>query len=615
MRRKAICLATVLGALFAPTLVPAAAHAEIVPIIFPVSGGASYSNDYGAPRSGGRTHGGNDLFAPKLRHLVAAENGYINWWQKNQGNAGNMLELVGESGYRYWYIHVNNDNPGTDDGAGGDRWAWAPGIEPDAPVRAGQFLAYLGDSGNAEGTSSHLHFEIHYPDGTRFNPYDSLRSATHWEEPDPTGGFAFHEYLTIQNPGSQTATIAPKYVLNDGSAPVIGDALVIPPRARRTVRVNDAIPHKEVSAELSSTVPVVAERPMYFGYGPWIWTGGHVGMGLQAPRTTTYFAEGYTGAGFEQYLTLTNMNSGPATVDIEYLVRGGGNVTQQVIVPPNRRSTVNVRGPVGDDKHVSAVVRSDIPILSERPMYFEYKGWTGGHVGSGVQTPAQSFYFAEGYTGDGFDEYLTVANPTTETAQVTVNFLFNSGSPINHTFSIGPMTRETIDVRAIAGHNKEVSMRVTADTPIVAERPMYFYKGGWGYWIGPVSGGHVATGATSPLSEWLFAEGYTGTGFKEYLTLQNPNSASTLATIEYQGQGGVIATRAVSIPANSRFTVDVNADIGEGREVSVRVTATQPIVAERPMYFRYLGVWTGGHVAVGAPSADQTWLFSEGYTG
>lgn len=614
MRRKAICLLTLMGALFAPALVPVAAHAEVVPIIFPVSGGASYSNDYGAPRSGGRTHGGNDLFAPKLRHLIAAENGYVNWWQKNQGNAGNMLELVGESGYRYWYIHVNNDNPGTDDGGGGDRWAWAPGTEPGAPVRAGQFIAYLGDSGNAEGTSSHLHFEIHYPDGTRFNPYDSLRAATHWEEPDPTGGFAFHEYLTIQNPGDESATIAPKYILNDGTPPQVGDTLVVPPRSRRTVRVNDAIPHKEISTELSSTVPIVAERPMYFGYGPSIWTGGHVGMGLQSARTTTYFAEGYTGAGFEQYLTLANMNPTEATVDIEYLVRGGGNVNQRVIVPPNRRSTINVRGPVGDNKHVSAVVRSDIPILTERPMYFDYKGWTGGHVGSGVQTPSQAFYFAEGYTGDGFDEYLTVANPTTETAQVTVNFLFKTGSPIPHTFSVGPLTRETLDVRALAGHNKEVSMRVDSDTPIVAERPMYFYKG-WSYWLGPVSGGHVAVGAQAPLTEWLFAEGYTGTGFQEYLTLQNPNPTSASTTIEYQGQGGILKTRNVSIPANSRFTVDVNGDVGDHQEVSVRVTANQPIVAERPMYFRYLGIWTGGHVAIGAPASSGTWLFSEGYTG
>ena len=44
-------------------------------------------------------------------------------------------------------------------------------------VQAGQIVAFAGDSGNAEGTASHLHFEIHQPDGTAVNPYPSLRIA------------------------------------------------------------------------------------------------------------------------------------------------------------------------------------------------------------------------------------------------------------------------------------------------------------------------------------------------------------------------------------------------------------------------------------------------------
>ena len=51
---------------------------------------------------------------------------------------------------------------------------------------------------------------------------------------------------------------------------------------------------QEVSAELSSTGPIVAERPMYFNYYD-EWDGGHVAMGVAQPSTTYYFAEGYTG--------------------------------------------------------------------------------------------------------------------------------------------------------------------------------------------------------------------------------------------------------------------------------------------------------------------------------
>lgn len=591
------------------------ARAETIsPMIFPVGGPARYSNDYGAPRSGGRTHGGNDIFGSKLTHLVAAEDGYVNWWIKDSGLSGNMLELVGNSGYRYWYIHINNDNPGTDDGAGGDRWAWAPGIEPGAPVRAGQFIAYLGDSGNAESTSPHLHFETHYPDGSKFNPFDSLNAAARWEEPDPTQGFAFHEYLTIQNPADQTTTVSPKYLTN--ATTVDGAQVVLPPKSRRTVRVNNELPQSEVSAELFANSGVVAERPMYFMYGPGLWTGGHDALGLTAPRTDTFFAEGYTGAGFEEYITLTNPNTDTAGVDIAFLVAGGGNVDHHVDIAPRRRTTVNVRGVVGDNKEVSAAVHSNRPILAERPMYFAYgsEGWTGGHVTSGVGQLATTAYFAEGYTGTGFDEWLTIANPNAQAAQVTIDFLLQSGSPVQHSISVGAETRATVNVRGVIGSGKETSVRINSDIPIATERPMYFRSTAWNG-LGPVSGGHAATGVTQPQTEWLFAEGYTGSGFQEYLTIQNPTGSSANVTVEYQGQGGGIGTHNLVVPANRRSTVNVNGDVGAGREVSMRVTSSQPIVAERPMYFRYLGIWTGGHVSPGAVSPSSQWFFSEGYTG
>lgn len=68
---------------------------------------------------------------------------------------------------------MNNDTPGTDDGMG---WGFAAGIEPGVHVEAGQIIGYVGDSGNAETTPPHLHFEQR-PDGEEINPYDHLRAA------------------------------------------------------------------------------------------------------------------------------------------------------------------------------------------------------------------------------------------------------------------------------------------------------------------------------------------------------------------------------------------------------------------------------------------------------
>ncbi|MEY2433600.1 MAG: hypothetical protein QOC92_3325, partial [Acidimicrobiaceae bacterium] len=94
-------------------------------------------------------------------------------------NGGNMLVVRDSEGWEYWYIHINNDNPGTDDGLNPPEWMFAPGITRGSKVVAGQFIAFMGDSGNAESTAPHLHFEIHMPDGTPINPYDSLLAADH----------------------------------------------------------------------------------------------------------------------------------------------------------------------------------------------------------------------------------------------------------------------------------------------------------------------------------------------------------------------------------------------------------------------------------------------------
>jgi hypothetical protein len=145
-------------------------------IQFPVEGPVSYSDDFGAPRSGGRTHEGNDLMGNKLQHELAAVDGTVSFVRSDSsGSSGNMLTVTDAEGWRYVYIHINNDTPGTDDGANPAEWRFAPGIDKGVKVKKGQFIAFLGDSGDAETTAPHLHFEIRRPDGTAVNPYTSLR--------------------------------------------------------------------------------------------------------------------------------------------------------------------------------------------------------------------------------------------------------------------------------------------------------------------------------------------------------------------------------------------------------------------------------------------------------
>jgi hypothetical protein len=150
---------------------------DIYPMYFPHVDGitSGYSDTWGAPRSGGRTHEGTDIMAPKMTPIVAVASGTVGWMHNDQGGNCCAMALNHDDGWASWYIHMNNDTPGTDDGQG---WGFAPGIEPGVHVEAGQHIGWVGDSGNAEWTGSHTHFELHMPGGVKINPYPHLLEAT-----------------------------------------------------------------------------------------------------------------------------------------------------------------------------------------------------------------------------------------------------------------------------------------------------------------------------------------------------------------------------------------------------------------------------------------------------
>jgi hypothetical protein len=186
IRRLALaagCLALIahgaLGLTARAAVDPAAPEVVVRKIGLPVQGSFSYSDDFGDARGSGGTHQGNDLMTPKGRPLLAVADGTVRRVFIDNGTAsqGNMLVLRDAEGWEYWYIHINNDTPGTDDGLNPLEHAFAAGIVVGAPVKAGQVVAFAGDSGNAEGTGSHLHFEIHPPGQPAINPYPSLRLA------------------------------------------------------------------------------------------------------------------------------------------------------------------------------------------------------------------------------------------------------------------------------------------------------------------------------------------------------------------------------------------------------------------------------------------------------
>ena len=101
----------------------------------------------------------------------------------NHESSGNSLYLQDDDGWYYAYLHINNDIAGHRRRQEPDRVGLRPRHQQGSRVYRGQFIAYLGDSGNAESAGPHCHFEIRKPtaDGVwhsqAINPKYSLQAA------------------------------------------------------------------------------------------------------------------------------------------------------------------------------------------------------------------------------------------------------------------------------------------------------------------------------------------------------------------------------------------------------------------------------------------------------
>ena len=347
---------------------------------------------------------------------------------------------------------------------------------------------------------------------------------------------------------------------------------------------------------------------MYFDYtgAGGSWTGGHDAVGATSTSTSWYFAEGYTGEGFDEWVCVLNPGDDPASLTFNFQTQEEGLIVPDGIytVPAHSRATFKANDLLNGESHSTSLkLASDVPVVAERPMYFNYQGtgswgWTGGHCVIGATYLARDYYFAEGYTGTGFEEWLTLQNPGSSEITVEASYQLASGTPVSKTYTIPAASRSTVYVPGEVGTDQDVSVHLSSTSDFLAERPMYFNYQGTGSW--GWTGGHCVIGATFQGTGWFFAEGYTGDGFEEWICLQNPGSTAAIVEITYYPEGGSpIAKDAFTVAANSRSTVMVNTDAGTGLSLCAGLTSDQPVIVERPMYFNFRGAWTGGHDVVG----------------
>ena len=119
------------------------------------------ANTWGARRSGGRDHQGQDIFAKRGTPVVSATDGIV--VRVGTNNLGGLIvSVMGNGGRIYYYAHLDR---------------YAPDLATGQTVAAGDVLGYVGTTGNARGTPPHLHFGVYTATGA-INPLPMLVNRT-----------------------------------------------------------------------------------------------------------------------------------------------------------------------------------------------------------------------------------------------------------------------------------------------------------------------------------------------------------------------------------------------------------------------------------------------------
>ena len=323
------------------------------------------------------------------------------------------------------------------------------------------------------------------------------------------GGGRYSSYLPILNPGTTAANVTATYYA--GGKSVGTQTLAVAANSRGTIFPSQAVPAlpARVSVVLTSSQPVVSERPTYFsgiaGGNAGIVSGAADVIGVQQLANDWLFAEGYTGGRFQENFVLANLDPAnkPAAVTITLEYNGGTSKVFTVTVNPWSQVIWNVNANStgsGTSQSVSAeITSSGAQIAVEREMYFGYTHTgngrtmqaTGGTDVLGQVGPAakSDYSFAEGYTNLGYDEWLTIQNPTNNTEAITVTVSNGVGTVYTLLQMVIGHSRFTIDMVAIVQQHVfhagdgyqgyEISMAVqSSNGPFVVERPMYWNTSG-----------------------------------------------------------------------------------------------------------------------------------------
>lgn len=289
-----------------------------------------------------------------------------------------------------------------------------------------------------------------------------------WYLPEGSTTWGFETYLLVQNPNEKSANVNITYMTTAG--PVARAPLPVAANSRTTVNVTGEFPGHDFSTAVSSDLPVIAERAMY-------WDGRREGSdstGAPAAAQDFFLAEGSTTHGFDEWVLVQNPNNEPVDLDVTWLTYNGPVSRPRVTVGANSRYTIHANAEIQGD--ISVAVHGSKPIVAERAMYWNNGTGKAGHTSIGVTTPLRRWDFGTGNTSPGWETWMLVQNPNPRPVLVEAVFVDENGGSKNFTVSVPAQSRYTFDP-ALFMPGKSLGMYACVNQgndKIIAEQAIYW---------------------------------------------------------------------------------------------------------------------------------------------
>jgi hypothetical protein len=188
-----------------------------------------------------------------------------------------------------------------------------------------------------------------------------------------TTDWGFTTYVLVQNPNGKPNKVKITYMTADGAKPQA--PFDMKANSRKTICVNDFLVKKDCSIQVTGSLPLIAERAMYWDKG--LGEACHDSIGMSEAHKFFYLPDGETYNGTQTWTLVQNPNPSAVSVQITYMTPDGkGNVSWTETVPASSRKSFNMgdRLPAGRAAIMVACKTAGKKIMVERAMYWNSMG-------------------------------------------------------------------------------------------------------------------------------------------------------------------------------------------------------------------------------------------------